>query len=196
MSFFAIDIQHRGKYPDSTSVNDRGAIAPSGLTEVEMTDLIGLVLDSHLRAAGHTVFYGPSGGYRERHSAVNMTAAEYYFALHMNAGGRGTDYGLVLYDYRSPRGKALAERIATALASVLNYRVSAAAARPDTNGQPRDADYTEAFNCISGVNAVALLFEFGFLDGSKMAAHVATRATALKYAEIIAPAIVAGFTAR
>jgi N-acetylmuramoyl-L-alanine amidase len=166
MSLFAIDVQHRGK---PTSFNDRGAVNSDGINEVMVTSMMAESLDTALRNLGHSVFVGMAGTYSERHSYVNTVSADYYFALHMNAGANAKfDRGYLFYDYRSTRGKDLAEKLAVEMSRRLGYSVEAASCRPDTNGTARDADYAEAFNCIAGVKAVALCFEPGFLDGKTL----------------------------
>lgn len=166
MSFFVIDVQHRGK---PTSVNDRGAINSDGVDEVTVTSLMADSLDAALRKLGHSVFVGLAGTYNERHTYVNTLPADYYFALHMNAGAnKKFDRGYMFYDYRSTKGKDLAEKLASEMSQRFGYAVEAKACRPDTNGTSRDADFTEAYNCIAGVKAVAVCFEPGFLDGKNL----------------------------
>ncbi len=163
MAVFAIDVQHRGK---PTNVNDRGAVNANGISEVDVTSMLADNLDKELRKIGHSVIMGFAGNYSDRHTFVNTTNAGYYFALHMNSGINGKqDYGVIFYDYRSTKGKVIADKLATLMASRLKYPVKSVPCRPDTNGVARDTDYSEAFNCIAGVKAIGLCFEPGFLDG-------------------------------
>jgi len=160
----AIDVQHRGK-PDRPA--DRGAVW-RGVEEVDVTSSYGAALDHRLRQLGHTSLWLGCGGYAERWALADQAGAHVYLACHLDAGlgGRPGDRGTVLYDHRSPGGRALAGLVAEALSEALPWPVTAAPCGPDDDGQPRDEDYSEAFACIRGVRAVALVLEPGFLDGA------------------------------
>ena len=183
----AVDVQHRGK---PTSLNDRGAVNSDGVEEVTVTSLIADALDACLRKQGHQVMTGMAGDYSDRHKFVNLTSMEFYFALHMNSGiNKKRDYGLVLYDYRSTKGKDAADKLATELTKALGYEVRSVSCRPDTNSIARDGDYTEAFNCIAGVRCPALCLEPGFMDGLKVQPILRNPDTRREYCNSVASTI-------
>ena len=105
------------------------------------------------------------GEYQAQWARADQYQAGVYLNGHVNAGGG--DRGELFYDHRSTRGQALAEHVAAALGALVPWPCYARPCRPDTNGQPRDADYSEAFHCITGVKAVALCVEPYFLDGPR-----------------------------
>ena len=161
----ALDVQHRGK-PDKPG--DRGAHW-LGVDEVDVSALYAAEIDRELRRLGHTVHWLGCGTYPERWARSDARGADVYLACHLDSGlgGRAGDRGLVLHDHRSTRGAALARLVAADLTAHLSWHVSAAPCRPDDDGEPRDEDYSEAYSCIRGVRAVALVLEPGFLDGLK-----------------------------
>lgn len=161
----ALDVQHRGK-PDHPA--DRGAHW-RGVDEVDVSSAYALEIDRELRRLGHDVHWLGCGGYAERWAISDARGADVYLACHLDAGlqGRAGDRGLVLHDYRSAKGAALAGAVAPELAKALGWPVKATPCRPDDDGEPRDEDYSEAFACIRGVKAVALVLEPGFIDGLK-----------------------------
>lgn len=160
-----VDVQHRGK-PDKPS--DRGAHW-LGVDEVDVSALYAAEIDRELRRLGHTVHWLGCGTYAERWAISDARGADVYLACHLDAGllGRAGDRGLVIYDYRSKRGAALAAVVAPELAKSLGWSVKPSPCHPDDDGEPRDEDYSEPFACIRGVRAVALVLEPGFLDGAK-----------------------------
>lgn len=155
----AIDLQHAGK---PSRPDDRGASA-FGVEEVSLTRLHLDGADRELRRLGHQVLPLSDGEYADRWARADAWRADVYVALHVNAGGGAR--GEVFHDYRSTHGPALAEAVAAALHDALRWPCAARPCRPDDDGQPRDEDYQEAYGCIRGVRAVAILVEPGFLDG-------------------------------
>lgn len=160
-----LDAQHQGK---PSHPNDRGA-SSGGLEEVTVTRAYVEAADHELRRLGHQVIVLSDGEYSARWARADAYGAQVYVACHADAGGGNR--GEVFFDHRSHRGPALATAVATALHSALEWPVVARACHPDDDGEPRDEDYSEAYNCIQGVRAVAVLVEPGFVDGSP--AHVA-----------------------
>ena len=158
----AVDAQHIGK---PGRCLDRGASA-GGYREVDVATAYALGLDRRLIELGHDVLWVGAGEYRARWALADSWGAQIYLACHCNAGGQGRDEALIFYDLRSNRGRTLAVSVATGLLG------RALAARPDTNGTARDADYSEAFATISGVRAVALCLEPLFLDGARTQARL------------------------
>ena len=167
----AISIDHAGK---PSRLDDRGAAAGE-LQEVSLVRAYTDAIDHELRELGHQVVILSDGEYRDRWKRADGYGADVYLACHMNACGG--DYGLIVHDYRSLRGERLAEAIASEI-SDLGWRCRSEPGRPDDDGQPRDEDYTEAWNCIAGVKAVAVCVEPYFVDGPR------AREVAQRYQEI------------
>ena len=113
--------------------------------------------EDRLRELGHRVVIVSAGeghDYHRRWKIADSMKADVYVQCHCNAG-RG-DYGLVVHDPRSSKGKALAGRVRDALDD----------ACPElrrTLASPGDR-FPRAQNVIDGVKAVALVYEPGFLD--------------------------------
>ena len=145
---------------------DRG-VASDETEEVSVVRRYLDAFDREARALGHTVVLLSDGEYSAQWARADRYNAGVYLNCHVNAGGG--DRGELFYDHRSSRGRALAEAVASALGVVVPWPCRARACRPDTNGVPRDGDYSEAFACISGVRAVALCVEPYFLDGPQRA---------------------------
>ena len=143
---------------------DRGAVF-EGTEEVSVVRRYLDAADAELRRLGHEVVLLSDGEYAAQWARADAYGADVYLNCHVNAG-RG-DYGLVLYDHRSNAGKRLAEGIAAEMGRAFPWATRARACRPDTNGAPRDGDFSEAFACIAGVKAVAICFEPYFLDGPR-----------------------------
>jgi hypothetical protein len=162
----AIDVQHLGK-PHAPA--DRGAVGR--VEEAYLSTLYGLALDRELRRLGHEVLWLGCGTYPERWAIADGWGARVYLALHCNAGARGADRGLLLHDHRSQAGRMLATACAAELVRRLPWPVTVSGCRPDTNGSPRDGDYSEAYACIAGVRAVALCVEPLMLDGAQVLAR-------------------------
>lgn len=120
MSLIVISRDHIGK-PDR--LDDRGAAADTdgdGIIghderEAYFTRWIAGFTEDALVALGHEVIPISDGTYAARHARANDYGADIYLALHLNAGAG--NYSLVLYDYRSRRGRgdALAEAISRRL---------------------------------------------------------------------------------
>lgn len=158
-----LDVGHAGK---PQRPNDRGVIR-GDLVEVELTWRYVLAADHELRRQGFQVLLGGSGSYESRWAQADALGALAYIQCHVNAGGG--DRGEVFYDYRSTAGRALATAVATELAEAMPWPVRALRCHPDDDGEPRDEDYGEAFSCIAGVRAVALVLEPYFIDGPQTA---------------------------
>lgn len=154
-----LTIGHAGRL---SRINDRGAYY-NGQEEVSLVRRYTDELDKALRSLGHECIMFSDGQYSEQWLRVDNAKCDIYFNCHINAG-KG-NYGLFLYDYRSTEGKRLAENITLAFKEQIpTYAVRALPCRPDTNGTPRDGDFSEAFSCIQGVRAVALCIEPYFID--------------------------------
>lgn len=146
--------------------HDRGAVY-EGIEESEVVTRYVLAMDAALRRLGHTSIPLMGGSYADHWGIADSAGAHVYLQCHVNAG-RG-DYGLLVHDHRSTRGRALATVVAERMSTATSWRWRVAAGRPDTDGQPRDEDFTEAYSTISGVRAVALCVEPYFLDGPQRA---------------------------
>jgi hypothetical protein len=145
---------------------DRGA-AFEGVEEASVVRRYLDAMDHELRRLGHSVVLLGDGEYADQWARADGYGAGVYINAHVNAG-KG-DRGLVFFDHRSLRGKALAEALAGELSKALPWPTEARACRPDTNGVPRDGDFSEAFSCIRGVKAPAVCLEPYFLDGPRRA---------------------------
>lgn len=157
------DIGHQNK---PARLNDRGVVK-GDLVEVEIANRYVRALDRELRRLGHTCIVGGVGAYEERWAMADRLGADIYLQAHVNAGGG--DRGEVFWDYRSlGRGSVLAELIAEEMAERVPWPVIARRCHPDDDGEPRDEDYGEAFGCIKGVKAVAVLTECYFVDGPQV----------------------------
>lgn len=159
----AATIGHAGRL---SRLRDRGAVA-GGLEEVSLVRRYTDALDRELRRLGHDCILLSDGRYSDQWARADKAGSRVYLNCHVNAGGGNR--GEVFYDYRSPRGRALAEAVAAQLHREMPWHVWALAAMPDDDGQPRDEDHTEAYRCIEGVRAVALCVEPYFLDGPMVA---------------------------
>lgn len=162
-----LDIQHAGK---PNHLADRGA-SWRGVEEVALTRRYAAEADHALRGLGHDVVVLSDGLYSARWVRAHMLRGDAYVALHTDAGlaGRAPDRGTVISDYRSARGGKLAFAVAQVCTAALPWPVTPKAGRPDRDGQPRDEDLTEAYNCISGLyelRPVGITFEPGFIDGA------------------------------
>jgi N-acetylmuramoyl-L-alanine amidase len=157
------DIGHQNK---PQRINDRGVVRGS-LVEVELATRYVRVLDRELRRLGHTCIVGGVGRYEDRWAQADALGASVYLQAHVNAGGG--DRGEIFYDYRSRgRGSILAQQIAEEVGARVPWPVVAKNCHPDDDGEPRDEDYGEAFGCIKGVRAVAVLTESYFIDGPQV----------------------------
>ena len=140
--------------------------------------------------ARHKVFLIQDGTYDERHRRVAEWARQHggglYVQNHVNAG-RGK-YGLVRHDYRSSKGRKLAQRLAGWLVSLPGVTMArtdelypnADAARKCGN-KPRIAKdgsedwgwWTRGWSCIDGIYPIpgvcGVVYEPGFLDSEEHA---------------------------
>lgn len=162
----AISVDHAGK-PSRPA--DRGAVH-AGVEEVTLTRLHLDACDRELRLLGHQVLPLSDGAYSDRWKRADAWGADVYVSLHVDAGGGNR--GTVFHDHRSQRGAALAVCVAAELRRAVAWAVTAKACQPDDDGQARDEDYAEAYNCIAGVQAVAILLEPGFIDGAGHLVHL------------------------
>ena len=132
-------------------------------------------------------------------AAADAMGATVYLNCHINAGmgGKDSQRGEIFYDYQTStaNGIALATTVARRLDDALPFEVQAKRCRPDTNGIPRDGDYSEAYGCIAGVRAVALCTEPFFLDGAHRA-ELRTEAGLDRIGALIAEGIDAWYRAR
>lgn len=140
-----------------------------GYQEVAMIRLYVAALQARLATLGWRVLIGDKSRYSTDKAAADAAGAVVYINAHINAGmgGRPDQRGEIFYDYQTSlrNGIALATEIAKRLDDAHPFGVQAKRCRPDTNGIPRDGDYSEAYGCIAGVRAVAICTEPFFLDG-------------------------------
>ena len=140
-----------------------------GFQEVAMIRRYVAALRGRLMELGWAVTVSDKQRYSADKAAADAMGAAVYINAHVNAGmgGKGSQRGEIFYDYQtSPKnGIALAKEIAGRMTATFPYLTTAKPCRPDTNGVPRDGDYSEAYGCIAGVRAVAVCTEPFFLDG-------------------------------
>lgn len=144
----ALDIHHRGK---PGHWRDRGAVV-NGVEEVDLTHRYAIAADRELRKLGWDCAILSDGTYQDRWARADAYGAAVYVACHVNAGGG--DRGEVYFDARSARGPALATAVVGALRQFAPWPVSGKATEPGER----------PYNTISGVRAVALCYEPGYLD--------------------------------
>ena len=170
-----------------------------GFQEVAMIRGYVAAMQSRLQSFGWRVLIGDKARYSADKTAADAAGAIVYVNAHVNAGmgGKDSQRGEIFYDYRTSNrnGIALATEIARRLDDVFPWEVQAKRCRPDTNGVPRDGDYSEAFGCISGVMAVAVCTEPFFLDGADRAA-LRSPAGLVQIGTLIADGIAAWYRAR
>ena len=160
-----ITVGHTGR--PHKQFKDLGA-AKAPLVEVYVVRQYVAALERALHRLGCEVVVLSDGEYSDQWKRVDSYNCDVYLNCHMNAGGG--DRGEFFYDHRSTRGKALAEKIVSELKTKWPNR--AVACRPDDDGEPRDEDYSEAYGCICGVKAVALVVEGYFIDGPRISEFV------------------------
>lgn len=186
----ALDIQHRGK---PSHLADRGAIWPQGadlahvqVEEVDVTHRYALAADHALRLAGWDCALLSDGTYTDRWARADALGARVYVACHVDSStSPNADRGTVYYDPRSPRGKDLAGEVARELREVLAGAFSPGWPIHASPAVPGPGPYA----CISGVKAVALCYEPGFLS---TATH---REVMLKRPEVFGTALAQGIAA-
>jgi N-acetylmuramoyl-L-alanine amidase len=154
---------------------DNAGASYEGCQEVALVRIYVAALQVRLLTLGWRVEVGDKSRYSADKARADEIGAAVYLNCHLNAGmsGRASQRGEIFYDYRSAakNGPALAAEVARQLdLATLNmpvnlYSTIAKSCRPDTNGVPRDGDYSEAYGCIAGVRAVAICTEPFFLDG-------------------------------
>lgn len=166
MALIVLDRQHVGK-PGQNDMGAWGDFDKDAKTEVQeleaiLTGFYGLYCEVRLRELGHNVISLSDGFYSERHKRACLYGADAYIALHLNAG-KG-EYSSCFYDYRSTKGKLLADSIATEFKKKLP--VSDALVRET---KP-DGQFPRPWGCINGVfsgKPVACLVEPLFIDNFK-----------------------------
>lgn len=154
---------------------DNAGASYEGCQEVALVRVYVAALQVRLLALGWRVEIGDKNRYSADKARADELGAAVYINAHLNAGmsGRASQRGEVFYDYRSApaNGPALAAEVARRLDLAVGhmpvnlYTTVAKPCRPDTNGIPRDGDYSEAYGCIAGVKAIAICTEPFFLDG-------------------------------
>ena len=170
-----------------------------GFQEVAMIRRYVAALRSRLMELGWAVSVSDKQRYSADKAAADAMGATVYLNCHINAGmgGKDSQRGEIFYDYQTAQqnGIALATTVARRLDDALPFAVEAKRCRPDTNGIPRDGDYSEAYGCIAGVRAVALCTEPFFLDGAHRA-ELRTEAGLDRIGALIAEGIDAWYDAR
>lgn len=156
----AMTVGHVGR--PSKEFKDLGAAQGSNV-EADFVRRYVHALERAFRKLGVQSATLSDGSYADQWARADAYGADVYLNCHMNAGGG--DRGEFFYDHRSTKGKALADNVVAALGKAFPWTNRAVACHPDTNGVPRDADYSEAFGCIYGVKAPALVVEAYFIDG-------------------------------
>jgi N-acetylmuramoyl-L-alanine amidase len=144
-----------------------------GHQEVTMVRRYVAALRARLMELGWAVSVSDKNRYSADKAAADAMGATVYLNCHLNAGmgGKDSQRGEIFYDYQTStaNGIALATTVARHLDDALPFAVLAKRCRPDTNGTPRDGDYSEAYGCIAGVEAVSLCAEPFFIDGAHRA---------------------------
>jgi N-acetylmuramoyl-L-alanine amidase len=154
---------------------DNAGASYEGCQEVALVRVYVAALQVRLLTLGWRVEIGDKNRYSADKARADEIGAHVYINAHLNAGmsGRRSQRGEIFYDYRSAErdGHPLAAEVARQLdLATINmpvnlYKTVPKACRPDTNGVPRDGDYSEAYSCIAGVRAVAICTEPFFIDG-------------------------------
>ena len=172
MGLVFLDRQHSGKNSRRSALGAAADIDGDGHKEIHEAEAIWtarylLACEIKLREFGHDVIPLSDGQYWELHKRCNayQKAGEnaVYIAAHLNAGvGSGIGYGSMFYDYRSARGKVLADAINEELKIAcpeLRGKVKSIEASPEN--WTKNAYYT-----IRGVRAVGICAEPFFMDSS------------------------------
>lgn len=170
MALVFLDRQHSGKNSRRSSLGAAADLDGDGHKTIHEAEAIWtcrylLACEIRLRELGHSVIPISDGQYWERHKRCNAYQRPgelgIYIAAHLNAGvGRGIGYGAMFYDYRSTKGKALADEINKMLSSYcpeLQEKTKSIAATPE--------NWTKnAFYTIKGVRAIGICAEPAFID--------------------------------
>ena len=170
MTVIFLDRQHAGKNNRRSSLGAASDLDGDGDKDVHDAEAIWtcrylLALEIRLRELGYDVIPISDGQYWERHKRCNAYQRDgelgIYIAAHLNAGvGNGIGYGSMFYDYRSKRGKKLADAINAQLKKAcpeLQDKVKSIAASPE--------NWTKnAFYTIKGVRAIGICAEPAFID--------------------------------
>jgi len=155
MHTIVLDRGHHGKARD-----ERGARNGALIEEVLVREYLRHTED-RLRDLGHRPVIQsshPGKGYTERWERADKYSPSAYVQCHINAGGG--NYGLVGHDHRSTKGPELAAHIVGAL-----HAECPELARCMTQPcHPKPHWTKRMYAVISGVRAVAVVYEPGFID--------------------------------
>lgn len=159
------------------------------LNEVKEARAVKDALIRELKARGHTVSdstasESASNTVNDQVRKCNASGAEIAVSIHLNAGG-GTG-SEVFYDARSSKGKALAEKVAPALAASMGIKNRGA--KPDT------AAAVGSLGWCRNTTPPAILCEVCFVD-NQTDYNAYTKAGAAAVAYAIANALVGGSSA-
>ncbi len=129
-----------------------------------LNDRVSSALETYLKCAGHSVFRvdDPSGGMdvslAVRVSRANSWNADYYAAIHHNAGiNGGTGGGTMVYVYPGTGGKTIQVQ-----ESIYKHAV----ARAGLKGNRYDGTQTGDFYVLRKTRMPACLVECGFMDSA------------------------------
>jgi N-acetylmuramoyl-L-alanine amidase len=151
-----IDAGHGGKDP--------GAVG-NGLREKDLTLALSLRIGQLLAARGAEILYTRDNDFfvelSDRAVFANQAAADYFFSIHVNAGG-GT--GFETFTYTGSSGATAAYQ------NVIHKRVSLMYAMA---GFPDRGQKQANLAVLRETNMPALLLEYGFIDNAKDAAKLA-----------------------
>lgn len=172
MAVVFLDRQHSGKNNRRSALGAADDVDGDGDKDVHDAEAIWtarylLACEIRLRELGHDVMPISDGSYWERHKRANNYQRQdetgIYIAAHLNAGvGRGIGYGSMFYDFRSAKGKILADAI--------NERLRVAC--PELQGKVKSIEASpenwtkNAFHTIKGVRAIGICAEPAFIDSS------------------------------
>ncbi len=162
MATVVLERGHHGR-----SWHDHGAVRGDLREDVLVRDYL-VVAENELLRLGHRPVIQsahPARGYRERLARADKYKPVLYVACHCNAAEPGIpdDYGLVVHDKRSWRGK----RAATLIGNALLPRC------PELRRvlvQPDEPNWPRAKNVIRPIRAVAVVYEPGFISNPRHAA--------------------------
>lgn len=170
MALVFLDRQHSGKNSRRSSLGAATDLDGDGHKEIHEAEAIWtarylLACEIKLRELGYDVIPLSDGQYWERHKRCNAYQKPgedaIYIAAHLNAGvGRGIGYGSMFYDYRSSKGKEVADSINQKLKEAcpeLQGKVKSIQASPEN--WTKNAWYT-----IKGVRAIGICAEPFFMD--------------------------------
>jgi N-acetylmuramoyl-L-alanine amidase len=173
MALIFLDRQHSGNPSRRSSLGAVDDLNNDGKKEIHEAEAIWtarylLACEIRLRELGHDVIPISDGRYFERHDRANIYQKGgelgIYIAAHLNAGlsRGGIGYGAMFYDYRSTKGKDLAEQICNQLKiKCPELQNKAKAIRASSEDWTKNAFYT-----IRGVRAIGICAEPCFIDSA------------------------------